>query len=166
MDQRTADDQAAGAPGIVTLEGREYLVSPVTDATLVAVRNWARTQNRKSPQQLMLEALARLPPDQAKAIAALPPVLRADAFKAIFPEMAPDELTEEEAQGLVVSLAGCRFIAWLHCKPPLNPDLSREKLEALITEDNYLDVFMQLNEATGLSKMARGAAGKSSGPPS
>ena len=165
MDTPTADDQAAGAPGVVLLGGKEYLASPVTDASLVAVRNWAKAQNRKTPQQLMLESLAKLPPDQAKAIAALPAALRADAFKTIFPALPPDQLTAEEAQSVIVSLAGCRFIAWMHLKPPLNPGLAREALDALITEDNYLDVFSQLNDATGLSELANKDAdlGNSSG---
>lgn len=163
MDSQTADEQAAGAPGVVTLGGVDYLCAPVTDAKLVAVRQWTKKRRAKSPQQMMLETLAELPAEKAKAIAALPPALRADALKAIFPEMPPDALTEEEAQEAIVSVEGCRFVAWLHLQPPSNPGLKREKLDSLITEDNFLDVYLQLNEATGLAKLAEG---RSSGNPS
>ena len=163
MDSKTADEMAAGGPGIVTLGGTDYLCAPVTDAKLVAVRQWTKKRRAKSPQQMMLEALAALPADKAKAIAALPPALRDSALKAIFPEMPPDALTEEEAQEAIVSVEGCRFVAWLHLQPPMNPGLKREALDALITEDNFLDVYLQLNEATGLNKLA---AGRDSGNPS
>ena len=148
MDTPTADDAAAGAPGVVLLGGKEYLCAPASAKTFVAARNYIRSK-LKTPLAAVAEAFKDLPPS-----------LRAEAIKAAVAQQAGgSEITDEAATDVMVSVAGCRFMAWLHMRPPLNPDLKRETLDSLITEDNYLDVLKQLDDATGVSQLAKGFAG-------
>ena len=154
MDSKTADEMAAGGPGIVTLGGTDYLCAPVDDKKFFAMRAYVKSK-LKTPVQAV-----------AEAVKDLPPALRAEALKAAVAQQAGgSEVTEEAAHDIILSRDGCRFIAWLHMQPPLNPDLTREKLNELITDDTYLDVFGQLDDATGLSKLvkAEGERGNRSG---
>lgn len=146
MDQATANEHAGGGPGVVTLDGVSYFAAPATEKTFFAVRSYVKSQ-LKTP----LAAVAAVFKD-------LPPAMRAEAIKeAVAQQPGGSEVTAEASTEILVSLSGCRFLAWLHMKPPLNPDLTRAKLDALITEDNYLDVFLQLDEATGVTKLAEEA---------
>lgn len=150
MDSQTANDLAAGAPGVITLGGVEYLVAPATDKTGILVRNYVKSK-LKTPIQAI-----------ADAVQGLPAALRAEVLKAAVSQQAGgSEVTEEAARDILLSVDGCRFLAWVHLKPPTNPELTREKLNALITEENYLDVFPELDKATGMSQLAKqaGAAG-------
>lgn len=162
MDSQTANEQAAGAPGVVRLGDADYLCAPATDASLVAAYNFVR-ERLKSRRQTVANLWATLPPEQAKAIAALPAELRGEAVKSIVAaEVERDR--EQDAADVILSLDGCRFIAWLHLKPPLNPDLTRERLHTLITEDNYADVFLDLDRATGVTALIQRKAGDQGNP--
>ena len=155
MDTLTANELIAGAPGIVRLGDTEYLAAPATDKTFIAARNYIKSK-LKTP----LEAVAAV-------VQNLPPAIRAEALKAAVAQQSGGaEITAEAATEVMMSLDGCRFLAWLHMRPPANPELTREKLESLITEDNYLDVFSMLDEATGVTKLAaRKGGGQEGNPP-
>jgi hypothetical protein len=143
-----ANELAAGAPGVLPLGGTDYLVAPATDKTGILVRNWVKGR-LKTPVQAVAEAVKHLPP-----------AVRAEAMRAAVAQQAGgSEVTEEAAREILLSLDGCRFLAWTHLKPPTNPGLTREQLDALITEDNYLDVFADLDRATGMGDLAKGDAG-------
>lgn len=146
MDSATANDLAAGAPGVLTLGGTEYLVAPATDKTGILVRNYIK-QKLRTPIQAVADSIKDLP---AK--------LRAEVLKAAVAQQAGgSEVTEEAARDILLSVDGCRFLAWVHLKPPTNPGLDRKQLDTLITDDNYLDVFPELDRATGMIALAKDA---------
>ena len=146
MDSQTANDLAAGAPGVLTLGGTDYLVAPATDKTGILVRNYVKSK-LKTPIQAI-----------ADAVQGLPAALRAEVLRAAVAQQAGgSEVTEEGSREILLSVDGCRFLAWVHLKPPTNPELTRKQLDALVTEDNYLDVFPELDRATGMSQLAKQA---------
>lgn len=138
----TPSENVVGAPGVITLGGKDYAVAAATDRTLLLVRRWVQSRLR-SPIAAVAAELDSLPP--AHRTAALQAAASVQASGSI--------VTDEAAMEHLMSVDGVRWLAWQHMMPPVNPDLTRAALDALVTEDNLLDTFLALDAATGMSEL-------------
>lgn len=59
------------------------------------------------------------------------------------------------------SVQGVRFLAWLLIRK-VQPEVRREDLDAAITEDNCLQVFIELDDACGMGFLGNSAGGPGS----
>jgi len=147
------NEAAAGAPGTITLGGQTYLVSPATVATFLTVRKHLM----KLAQQRQAEAVSPLAAIK-KDLEGLSPADRAVAIQAAVAMAKPQsvEVTEDLCAEFLFSAEGCRFVAWLHLRQN-HPELTQQRLAELIDEDNAADVYLQLDEATGMGRLGNRA---------
>lgn len=137
----------SGGSGTITIGVHTFIVDPPTDKDLGTLLKFLKSRI-KSPLQRVVDdpGFKQLTgPDRRAAIRA--------ATAATASQSGMDRGGATEA---LQTVEGCRFLAWLVCRKN-SPDLTIEALAVLITEENYLSVFVDLDEATGMGQLGNSA---------
>ena len=144
MEQLTPQETSsalASGPGTVTVKDKTYLVEKTTTAQVFAMYEWGfqRARTQYNPFRELVEALAGLPvtPEQMA-----PLLTQAHQVKAA------GEIPGELVTRCLRSTDGVAFQLWITTRKH-HPDVTLEQLTAAIDESNRLDVYVQLDVATG-----------------
>ena len=136
-----SDEALISAPGTITLGGKTYLVAKPSERDVFAIFHQARKEAKKAynPFREVNEALDGLevPIESRTAL-----LLQAHRVK-ISGEVPGDAATE-----WLTSPPGAAFYAWVLLRKQ-HPEVSLEAVRQTITDENCLDVFMELDEASG-----------------
>ena len=139
MDDK--DTPTTSAPGSVTVKGTTYLVDQFTTGSVFAVYDWAMERARKeyNPFKETMDAIAGLgvPPEQQTAL-----LLQAQRVKQV------GEVPEELITRVLRSREGAAFALWVLTRK-YHPDVTLEQLTAYIDESNRIDVYVEIDRASG-----------------
>lgn len=134
---------AHGGAVPVTLGEKTFLLSPPKLKDGDTVRNFI-IKKLPSPLAAAAADLANIDPKYHEA------VLKAAAAV----QSGGATITSEAATKVLTSAEGCRFLFWL-CARPNHPDLTTAALAELITDDNAVEVFREVDDATGMSRVGK-----------
>lgn len=150
MKPKQLANAVTGAPGTISLGGKTYLVGQPTpdDMRAVAVFLGKRV---KSPLQKLVDspAWARLTEAQQ------------DRLLARTMDVSPDDVSVggDDAMHILTSVDGCRFLAWLLIRKR-HPEITAAEIAGAITEENAEQVFVDLDEASGILSLEKNSGGQ------
>ena len=141
LTQEETNAALASGPGTVTIGERTILVDKITSATVFSVYEWGSKRARKlyNPFREVTEALNGLPIDASDRTRLLQ---QAGTVK-VSGDLPGDLITE-----CVRSVEGVAFQLFLFSRTH-HPELTCEECGRLVTEENRIDVYVQIDEATG-----------------
>lgn len=134
---------ALAAPGSIMLGGATYLLSPLLPADYAMLREHCRELALIDVQT----PLAGIMADFEK----MPPAMQALAMREAVAQAAGAKKPEPTNEAIAANsgtLAGVRFTFWLSARK-LHPELTREKVAELVTDDNRFDVMGKQLEVEG-----------------
>ena len=134
-------ENVVSAPGTVNLGNQTYLVDKFTTASVFAVYEWGTEQAKKTYNPFKevcdaLEGLSVTPEQKAQLLG------QAHQVK-VAGEVPADQITK-----CLRSKEGVAFQLWILTRKH-HPELTFEACKAAITDDNRLDVYVQLDVASG-----------------
>ena len=131
----------AGAPGTVEVKGKTYLVDKTNTAQIFAFYEWALKVARKTynPFRDVCDSLQGLPVSEEQKHALL---LQAHSVK--FSGDVPNSALTDALR----SCAGVAFQFWILTRKH-HPELTLEAANGMIDENNRIDVYADLDEASG-----------------
>ena len=132
------------APGSIEIGGRTLLVSCPTEKDIFAVLQYARKQVKRSynPIKEAQEALAGIPGVTAEQQTAI--LLQAWKVKAA------GEIPEDAVNDYITGKDGCAFYGWILTRKS-HPEVTAEQWRAWVTDDNSIQVYADLDEASGVN---------------
>lgn len=142
--KRTQELVSAPAPLTVAGPGgdRTFLVSKPTKKDSLTIYNWAVQHLKEAkPAGLSSEELAGLSPEDRAFL--LKEYARAAKGKR--------QITEQDIQDAMLSPEGMAFMLWVSARKQ-EPALKLQDVQALVTADNYEQVFADFGEATGIDE--------------
>lgn len=152
MESSDATRNAAlvSAPGTVTVDGRTYMVDKSTTAQIFSIYEWAVEQAAKmyNPFRDVTDALAGLPvtPEQTAA-------LLTQAHQVKLAGEVPGNLITK----CLRSNEGVAFQLWISARSN-HADLTLEACNTLISDKNRVDIYVQLDKATGANILNKAMA--------
>lgn len=128
-------------PKLVRLGAQEYIVSKATPAQLFEIYDYAVTEARKlyNPFREVCSALDGLPVSEEQKTALL---MRAHAVKLA------GEVPPEDVSAFLKTPKGLAYYLWVLARGN-HPGLQLEGIEEAIDDANRIDLFVQLDEASG-----------------
>lgn len=137
-----------GAPGLVTLGGKAYLVGQPTPGDLGAIIGELK-KVAKNPVQALRDDpdFALIPEDEQKTM------LAEAARKKLNSAMPLDPMSALEA---MTSLPMVRFLAWVLIRKH-EPAFTLEQATSLITEENRLQVSVELDAESCMGRLGNSA---------
>ncbi len=142
-------EDAAGAPGSITLGGKTFLVAAATDEVMMIVLRYLR---KHVPSPLDMYDRVASHPVFAKLPEATQQSLAEEAARKAINgngDVPPEVYTD-----LLMQAPGCRFLAWVLLRDA-QPNLTLEQLDPLITEDTAPVVFLQLQRESGMEALGK-----------
>ena len=129
------------APGTIKLGNTTYLVAKPSEKDVFAVFFHAKKEAKKlfNPIQEVTDALRGLPVSEQQKTELL---LQAHRVKV------SGEEPEDASTAYLTSPRGAAFYAWMLIRKE-HPGVTLEEIQGLITEDNVVSVFADLDEASG-----------------
>lgn len=148
MDTSAQNEAIVSAPGTINLGDTTYLIAKPTESDTFAVFQYARKQAAKhyNPIREAMEAIKDLDCTEAQRTAILLQAHRVQASR---------EVPSEVISDFLMSARGAAFFFWILARKN-HAELTLEKAEKLITEDNATSVFAELDEASGVRMIHRG----------
>lgn len=142
-------DSPASGPGTIELGGKTYLVSKPTDSDIASIGDYVRKQAKKiyNPVKSLLEDLKDLPKD-----------LQEVALKEAIRLKNDGEPPEQLLVDIMTSPLGARFLAYMLIRKN-HPEVTLKDFETLITDDNCMEVYVDLDHASGMDKVKKGLTG-------
>lgn len=129
------------APGTIQLGGKLYLCAKPTERDVFSVFFYAKKEAKKlfNPFREVIDSLSDLPvtEDQKKEL-----LLQAGRVKS------SGEVPYDAISNYLTSPSGAAFYAYVLLRKE-QPEVKLEELRKLITEENVLDIFADLDEASG-----------------
>jgi hypothetical protein len=149
--------ELVSAPAPLTISGtdgdRTFLVSKPTKKDSLTIYNWAVQHLKEAkPQGLSREELDGLPPH-------LQELMVKEYAKAA---RGKRRVTEEDVQEAMLTPEGMAFMLWVSARKQ-EPGLKLHEVQALVTADNYEQVFADFGEATGIEDEEGGVDPKAPG---
>jgi hypothetical protein len=146
LTQEETNRALASAPGTVTVGDKTYLVDKFTTATVFSVYEWGTEAAHRAynPFREVAEALKDL---ETAGLAPAPEdrtALLAQAHRVKVAGEVPGDLITKCLRGR----EGVAFTLWVLTRNH-HPELTYESCKGLITDDNRLDVYVQLDVASG-----------------
>lgn len=136
------NQQLISAPAPLTIGDRVFMVSKPTTADSLTAYNWAMQHLKEAkPQGLSREELEGLPPH-------LQELMVKEYAKAA--RTGRRKITDEDIAEAMLTIEGTAFMIWVSAKKQ-EPSLKLAEVQGLITEANYLQVYADFGEATGLT---------------
>lgn len=143
----------SNAPGLITIDGVDYMVRQPTNADAAMIRTFAIKESKRlhSPIQVAMEELAKIPPE---TWALLPVMEQAEVRRVVMKEAVAlathGDSSPEALESVGASTNFAAFMFWLLAKD-LQPDLTLVKAKELVRENNFLEVGAAMEAAIGLS---------------
>ena len=146
LTQEETNQALASAPGSVTVNGTTYLVEKQTTATVFTLYEWGLETARKqyNPFREVAESLKEL---ETAGLAVSPEdktALLTQAHRVKVSGEVPGDLITK----CLRSREGVAFQLWVLTRKH-HPELTCEECKGMVTEDNRLDVYVQLDVASG-----------------
>ena len=148
MSEDTTNEATVSAPGTINLSGKTWLVEKPTEKDVFAVFMFAKKEAKRhyNPIRETLDALAGLTASEDAKTAV---ILQAHRVQV------SGEVPEDAISDVLMGPKGCAFYAWILIRKS-HPEVTLEQLQTLITEDNSVIVFAELDEASGANMIHRG----------
>ena len=148
MDTTNSNESIISPPGTIDLGGKTYLVSKPMEKDVFAVAMYAKklAKRKYNPIRETLDALQGLTASEEAKTAVILQAHRVQSSGEVPADAISDELMGPK---------GCAFYAWILIRKN-HPEVTLEQLQALITEDNAVVVFADLDEASGAKMIHRG----------
>lgn len=143
------DVSLVAAPGTIELDGTTYLVSSPTDSDIFMLMQYVTKIAKKSYKPVSEAAL------MLKGLTDISQTARDEIMLTAYKAGNSQEIPAERINEVMMSPVGCRFFAFILLKKN-QPELKLEDLTKLITEDNWIEIFSELDEASGLRFIHKG----------
>lgn len=141
LTEQETSEQLASPPGTVTVAGTTYLVEKFNTAQVFALYEWGVEQAKKlyNPFKEVCDSLAGLPvtPEQTSQL-----LMQAHQVK-MSGEVPGDLVTK-----CLRSKEGVAFCLWILTRKH-HAELTLEQCNAKITDENRIDVYVQMDQASG-----------------
>lgn len=136
------DNRLVAVPGVMELGGRDYLVSPPSDGDIFMLMQYVTKVAKKaySPVKEAVEMCKGLDISKEAKDTIILEAYRSGNSK---------EVPAERINEVMMSPIGCRFFAFLLCKKEQS-EIKMDHFKEIITEDNWVEVFSQLDTASGM----------------
>lgn len=148
MHKAVANELIDGGAGTIRLAGKVFLVGQPTPEDLASIGAYLK-KRAKSPVAALQDD-----PDFALLSAEDQKARLAEAAKRKFDSQLPfDPMSALDA---LTSLEGTRFTAWTLIRKK-QPEVTFEEITRLVTEENHLQVSVELDIASGMEKLGNSA---------
>jgi hypothetical protein len=144
LTEQEKTEVLANAPRTIVLDGHTWLIERHTTASVFAVYEWAVERARAwNPFREVLDALAGLPvtPEQTQAL-----LVQAARIKAA------GEVPADQVTRCLRTREGVAFQFWILARGEC-PSLTYERALSMITDENRIDAYVKLDEASGANQL-------------